>query len=66
MIKLYEATEKTFAHNGIKILKPTKAVIKKEDNGDYFLELEDNIVNLEYYQQGNIIRVPTPWRRARI
>lgn len=61
MVKLYEATEKLFNHNGIKILKPTKAIITKADNGEYYLELEDNINNLEWYQQGNIVRVPTPW-----
>lgn len=61
MIKLYEAKETIFNHNGIKILKPTKAIITKKDNDEYYLELEDNIENINYYQQGNIVRVPTPW-----
>ena len=28
---------------------------------DYFVELEDPLENLEYYQKGMIVRVPTPW-----
>lgn len=61
MIKVYEATEKIFANNGLKILKPRKAVIHKEDNGDYYLDLEDSILNLEFYKEGYIARVKTPW-----
>ncbi len=61
MIKVYEATEKIFANNGLKILKPRKAVIHKEDNGDYYLDLEDSILNLKFYKEGYIARVKTPW-----
>ena len=61
MIKVYDPGERLFNHNGIKILHPLRAYITKEDNGDYFCELEDTIENLEFYQNGNIVRVPTPW-----
>ena len=61
MIKVYEPSERLFNHNGIKILHPMRADIIKEDNGDYYCDLEDHISNLEYYQNGNIVRVPTPW-----
>ena len=61
MIKIYDSTERTFKSNGIKILHPLRADITKEDNGDYFCELEDTIANLDYYQNGMIVRVPTPW-----
>jgi len=37
------------------------ADIYKKDNSDYYVELEDTIDNLEYYQKGMIIRIPTPW-----
>ena len=60
-IKVYEADETLFNHNGLKILKPYKAIVYKEDNGDYYLEIEDSIDNIAYYQQGYIIRVSTPW-----
>ena len=61
MIKVYDANEKLFATNGIKILNPLKAEITKIDNGDYYIELKDVIANLDYYQKGMIFRVPTPW-----
>lgn len=61
VIRVYDATEKLFANNGIKALHPLFAEITKTDNGDYYVELEDTLDNLEYYQKGMIIRVPTPW-----
>ena len=41
MIRVYNATEKLFNNNGIKVLHPLFAEITKVDNGDYYLELED-------------------------
>lgn len=61
MISVYPSNEREFADNGIKILKPLSAVIHKEDNGDYYLKITDVIDNIEYYQAGMILRVPTPW-----
>lgn len=61
MIKIYDVEEKLFNHNGIKILKPLKCNVFKEDNGDYYIELEDNIKNNEYYQPNRIIMCPTPF-----
>ena len=60
-IRVYEATERFFNNNGIKTLHPLFALITKVDNGDYYIELEDVIENLDYYQKGLIVRVPTPW-----
>lgn len=61
MISVYPADETSFSSNGIKILKPLKALIFKQDNGDYYLDLKDSLDYLKYYQSGNIIRAPTPW-----
>ena len=61
MISVYPSNEREFANNGIKILKPLKAKIHKEDNGEYYLDLKDNLDNIEYYQSGMIIRANTPW-----
>lgn len=61
MISVYDANEKEFANNGLKVLKPQKALITKADNGDYYLEVKDSIDFIEYYQVGNIIRTNTPW-----
>jgi len=61
MISVYNSTETEFATNGIKILKPLKALVHLEDNGDFYVDLKDTIDNLDYYQSGMIIRVNTPW-----
>lgn len=61
MIRVYDPTEKLFDHNGIKALHPLFAEVTKVDNGDYYIELEDKLNNLEYYQKGMIIRVDTPF-----
>jgi phage minor structural protein len=60
MIKVYDSKEKLFATNGIKILNPLKAEVTEIDNGDYYADLKDRVENLNYYQKGMIIRIPTP------
>lgn len=40
MIKLFKSTDKVFNSNGDKIIKASKAKVHKEDNGDFYLELE--------------------------
>lgn len=61
MICVYEEEEKDFTTNGIKLLHPQKAVIYKEDNGKYYIELKDTIENLQYYQAGMIVKASSPW-----
>lgn len=61
MIRVYDSNEKLFSNNGIKILKPLKCYVYKEDNGDYYVEIEDSIDNIDYYQANMIVTVPTPF-----
>ena len=61
MIKVFNANERVFTNNGEKILHPLKAVILKEDNGDYELELETRIEDKDYIINGKIIVCDTPW-----
>jgi phage minor structural protein len=61
MIKVYDSNERLFNHNGIKILHPLRADIIKINNGDYYVELQDKIESLDFYQNGMIVRIPTPW-----
>ena len=61
MIKVYDSNEKLFNHNGIKVIHPLRADITKIDNGDYYVELQDAIESLDFYQSGMIVRMPTPW-----
>lgn len=61
MIKVYKADEKLFNNNGIKILHPLKADIYIEDNGDYYIEIESLIEDIDYLQEGMIVRANTRW-----
>ena len=61
MIKVYPSTQRIFNNNGLKILHPLKAEIYIEDNGDYYLDLETTIDDLEYLQESSIVRVNTRW-----
>lgn len=61
MIKVFNADAKVFTTNGEKILQPIKAVITKEDNGDYSLALEASINDKDYIKNGNIIVCDTQW-----
>ena len=61
MISIYPSDELNFKNNGIKILHPLKALIYKEDNGDFRIDIKDTLDNLNYYQEGLIIRTDTPW-----
>lgn len=61
MIKVYDSNEKLFNNNGIKILHPLSAVVFKEDNGEYYLEIEDSIEKIDFYQANMIVNCPTPF-----
>ena len=61
MISVYDSNERLFNHNGIKTLHPLRADVIKSDNSDYYVDLQDTIESLEFYQNGMIVRIPTPW-----
>src|SRR5574344_170706 len=61
MIKFFNSTDTDFSSNGEKVIHPLKAVVYKEDNGDYYLKIEDTINNTDLYEERKIISVPTPW-----
>ena len=60
MIKLFQSTDTSFSSNGDKIIIPTKAKVHKEDNGDFYLELETNLDYINDLVQGNIVVANTP------
>ena len=66
MIKVFNSSDTSFASNGDKILQPLKAVIYKEDNGEYYLDREVSSKDAEWIANDNIIRadVPAAWGGA--
>lgn len=60
MIKVFGASDKVFTTNGDIVLKPLKANVRKEDNGNFYLTLDAGIEYADHLIAGNIIVAPTP------
>lgn len=60
MIKLFDVTDKTYSTNGDIVINPLKATVHKEDNGNYYLDLETNLSYVDYLIAGKIIVANTP------
>jgi len=60
MIKIFSATDKTYNTNGDIVVNPLYAVIHKEDNGEYYLQIETGLSYIDYFKDGNIITADTP------
>lgn len=60
MIRVFSPTDTDFSSNGDVVLRPYKAKVHKEDNGDYYLELETGIECVDYLTANRIIVADTP------
>lgn len=60
MLKLFGTTDKLYSSNGDKILQVTKAKVHKEDNGDFYLNVEAPLSYIDDLIPNNIIVANTP------
>lgn len=60
MIKLFQQTDTAFNSNGDVVIQPLKAVVHKEDNGDYYLDLTTSLKYVGDLTEGRILLAPTP------
>lgn len=60
MIRVFSSTDTTFLSNGDVVINPLKAKVHKEDNGDYYLDLEADLSYISWLVQDNIVVAPTP------
>lgn len=60
MLKLFNVTDTLFSSNGDKIIKPLRAIVHKEDNGSFHLDLETDLSYVNDFAEGKIIVAPTP------
>ena len=60
MIKLFGQTDTTFTSNGDVIILPLKAIVHKEDNGDFYLDLTTSLKYVNDLTEGRILVAPTP------
>lgn len=60
MIKVFSIDDKIYSSNGDKVIQPTKAIVHKEDNGAFYLDIEAPLIYDEYLIPNNILVAPTP------
>lgn len=60
MIKLFGQTDTDFTSNGDVVILPLRAVVHKEDNGDFYLDLTTSLKYVDDLTEGRIIIAPTP------
>lgn len=60
MIRIFGQTDTDFATNGDVVVRPLKARVHKQDNGDFYLDLETGLEYVDFVVRGNVIVAPTP------
>lgn len=60
MIRIFGQIDKNFDSNGDIVIQPSRAKVHKEDNGDFYLDLETSIEYIDYFVEGNIVVANTP------
>ena len=60
MIKVFGVTDKDYTSNGDIVLQTTKAKVHKEDNGDFYINVEAPLTYIDYLVPNNIIVANTP------
>ena len=55
MLRVFGVTDTDFTSNGDVVLQPYKAKVHKEDNGDYYLDVEAGIEYADYLTANRII-----------
>lgn len=60
MIKLFGITDRDFTSNGDRIIHALRAKVTKQDNGEFYLELETDLSYVNDLTEGRIVIAPTP------
>ena len=60
MIRVFGRNDRVFSSNGDAVITPLRARVRKEDNGDFYLDLQTDLSYLDYLIEGNILVANTP------
>ena len=60
MLRVFSPSDTDFTSNGDVVIQATLAVVHKQDNGDFYLELQCGLEYLDYVKPKNIIVANTP------
>lgn len=60
MIRLFGQTDTTFSTNGDLVIQPLRCRVVKEDNGDFYADVETDLSYINDLTEGRILVIPTP------
>ena len=60
MLRVFSPSDTDFTSNGDVVIQATLAVVHKQDNGDFYLELQCGLDYIDYIKPKNIVVVNTP------
>ena len=60
MIRVFAPTDTDFSSNGDIVVQPLRAKVYKEDNGNFYLDIETDLSYLDNLVEGNLIVANTP------
>lgn len=60
MLRIFAPSDTDFTNNGDAVIVATLAVVHKQDNGDFYLELQCGLEYIDYVKPKNIIVANTP------
>ncbi|MGF2565476.1 hypothetical protein ACQUWZ_26770, partial [Ralstonia pseudosolanacearum] len=60
MLRVFSPSDTDFTSNGDVVIQATRAVVYKQDNGDFYLELQCGLEYVDFVKSENIIVAPTP------
>lgn len=60
MIKLFDINDASFETNGDKVIRALKAKVHKEDNGEFYVDIEADLSYIDDFSEGKIVFVDTP------
>lgn len=60
MIKLFKPNDTDFSSNGDRIIIPKRAIVHKEDNGSFYLDLETDLTYIDDFAFNSILVCNTP------
>lgn len=60
MLRIFAPSDTDFTNNGDVVIVATLAVVHKQDNGDFYLELQCGLEYIDYVKPKNIIVANTP------
>lgn len=60
MLRVFSPSDTVFTSNGDAVISAARSIVRKVDNGDFYLDLETGLENIDFIKSENIVVAPTP------